>query len=205
MCAVLLECGDEFVDWPGFLELGIIVVVEHFAECPLCPLVVFGVACADFAAPVEGESDFVELLSIAIDVLVSCYGGMLSGLYGVLLGWEAVCVVAHWVEDVEAAEAFVSGEDIGGDVSERVADVEAGAGGVWEHVEDVELWSVRVDVDFVGLVVDPVLLPTLFDLFEVVFLRHVDIGYSCFGIGRKCSIKRWILVNVAGKRGMRGC
>ena len=138
----------------------------------MCPLVVFGVAGAHFAGPVEAEADFVELLTVAVDVFLGGHGRVLPCLYGVLLGGEAVGVVAHGVQDVEAVEAFEAGVDVGGDVAEGVPDVEACSGGVGEHVEDVVFGLVEVDVDFVGFVVDPVFLPAAFYVSEVVVLCH---------------------------------
>ena len=61
-----------------------------------------------------------------------------TGLDGVLFGGEAEGVEAHGVQDVVAGGTLVTCDDIGGDVAEWVADVEACTGGVWEHIEGVE-------------------------------------------------------------------
>ena len=50
---------------------------------------------------------------------------MLPGLDGILLGRQAKCVPAHRVQDVEAAQAFVASEDVGGRVAFRMPDVQA--------------------------------------------------------------------------------
>ena len=71
-----------------------------------------------------------------------CLGGfarVLAGLDGVLFGGQAEGVPAHGVEHMEALRAFVAGEDVGGGVALRMADMQAGARRVGEHVEDVEL------------------------------------------------------------------
>ena len=52
---------------------------------------------------------------------------VLAGLHRVLLGREAERVVAHRVQHVLAAHPLEAGVDVGADVPERVADVEAGA------------------------------------------------------------------------------
>ena len=62
----------------------------------------------------------------------------------VVSGWVPVCtaycsagrpkVVAEGVEDVVSQHTVVAGEDVGGDVAQRVADVQTSAGGVGEHV-----------------------------------------------------------------------
>ncbi len=64
---------------------------------------------------------------------------MLAGLDGVLLGGQAEGIPAHRMQHVEAAHPLVAGEDVGGGVAFRVADVQARAARVGEHVEDVEL------------------------------------------------------------------
>ena len=43
----------QFLDGAGLLLVVAIVAVEHLLESPLCPVVIFRVAGADFAAPVE--------------------------------------------------------------------------------------------------------------------------------------------------------
>ena len=72
-----------------------------------------------------------------------CLGGDPRGAcpvwIGVLLGGQAEGVPAHRVQDVEPAHPLVAAEDVGGGVALGVADVQARAAGVGEHVEDVEL------------------------------------------------------------------
>src|SRR5690606_17505447 len=64
---------------------------------------------------------------------------MRAGLHRELLGGQAEGVVAERVQHVAAAHAVVAGEDVGGDVAERVADVQADTGRVGEHVLDEQL------------------------------------------------------------------
>jgi hypothetical protein len=45
------------------------------------------------------------------------------------------------VEDIEAAGPIISGKDVRGGITLGMTDVEAGAGGVGEHIEDIELWG----------------------------------------------------------------
>ena len=77
--------------------------------------------------------------------------GVLAGLDGVLLGGQAEGVPAHGVEDVEAAHALVAGEDVGGGVALRMADVQARAAGVGEHVEDVVFRARGVEAGLAGI------------------------------------------------------
>jgi hypothetical protein len=68
---------------------------------------------------------------------------MLAGLDGVLLGGQAERVVAQAVQDVLAGHPLEAGVDVGGDVAQRVADVQPGTGGVGEHVQDEQLLPAR--------------------------------------------------------------
>jgi hypothetical protein len=67
---------------------------------------------------------------------------VLSGFDGVLFGREAEGVPAHGMENIVAEGASVAGEDVGGGVALGMADVEAGTGGIGEHVEQVILREV---------------------------------------------------------------
>ena len=106
--AVLFEMRYEFGDRAGLSEFGVVVMVEHLHERPLRPFVVFWIACAHFAAPIERESYLVELGAIARDVVDCGLLRVLSGLDGILLCGEAVGVVAHRVEHIESFLAFVA-------------------------------------------------------------------------------------------------
>ena len=107
-----LEPVHEFGYRPGLVFLGIVPALEHLQECPLRPLVVVGVAGAERAVPVEGETEPVKLAAIAGHVLVGGFFGVLPGLDGILLRREAEGVVAHRMQHVKALEPLVSGIDI---------------------------------------------------------------------------------------------
>ena len=65
--------------------------------------------------------------------------GCVPGLDRVLLGGQAERVPAHRMQHVDAAHALVARDDVGRGVALGVADVEARARRVREHVEDVHL------------------------------------------------------------------
>ena len=92
-------------------------------------------------------------------------------------GGKPECVPAHGVEDVESLHPLHPSDDIGGGVAFRVADVEPGARGVGEHVEDIELGLCGefggVGRRLEGLAVVPDLLPLgLDDVRIVTVVRH---------------------------------
>ena len=69
---------------------------------------------------------------------------MLAGLHGVLLGGQAEGVPAHRMQHVQTLGAFVARENIRGGVTLRMADVQARAGRIRKHVEDVKFrWQLR--------------------------------------------------------------
>ncbi len=143
--------------------------VEHAQESPLCPAVEIGIACAYLTLPVETEADFVELVAVACDVLRRSHLGVLSGLDGILLGGQAESVVAHGMEYVEAVEALVAGEYVGGDVAQRVSDMQTGSRGIREHVENIIFGFVAALGRGIDTAFFPLLLPAAFDFLMLVF------------------------------------
>ena len=166
--AVLREVFLQIADRQGFVGLVAVVAVEQLDKSPLCPFVIFWITGAYLAAPVEGESYFVELFAVACNILFGGDGGGLTGLYGVLFGGQAVGVVAHGVQHVETFQAFVACKDVAGYVSEGVSHMQSRSRGVGEHVEDVVFGFVGDVVGAVGLIFAPVVLPFAFDVVEIV-------------------------------------
>ena len=136
-----------------------------FGENPLCPFVVAWIGRVDFAIPVEGEAEHLQLLFERGDVFGGGDGGMRSGLDGVLFGGQAEGVPSHGVQDVEAVHAFEAAPDIRRRIAFRMADVEARSGRVGEHVEYVEFFPRFVAVHGLeGFVFLPKGLPFGFDV-----------------------------------------
>ena len=141
--AVLL---DELGDRPGAAHAavgahGIRVVpgVVDLQEDPLGPAVVLGVDRLDGAAVVVAQPQAAQLARHDDDVVLGGLARVLAGLHGVLLGRQPEGVVAQAVQDVLAEHPVEAREDVGGDVAQRVADVQAGAARVGEHVEHEEV------------------------------------------------------------------
>ena len=137
-------------------------------------MVIFGVACANLAVPIERETDVVQLLAVAGYVGNGGHLRVLTGLNGILLGRQSVGIVAHRIEHVVALKALEACVYVRCDVSERVAYMQTGSRRIGEHVEYVELLFVRVFSGVVGLVCHPLGLPFLLDFSEIVF------HYICF-------------------------
>ena len=162
---MLLEVGYGH----GLVLLSVVVRQEHALEGPLRPLIVFGVAGAYLAVPVVAHANLVELAAIAGDVYSRCLFGVLAGLNGILLGGQAVGVVAHGMEDVEALQTLVAREDVAGDVSQGMTHMQTCSRGVREHVKNIVLGTRRIGLNMVHALVGPLFLPFRFYCFMIVF------------------------------------
>ena len=133
----LLELLDQGVDGPGRPPAGVEPGPEQLQEDPLGPAVVARVGGGELAARVVAQPEPAELAPHGVDVLGGGDRRVPARLDGVLLGGQAEGVEPEGMQDVVAPHAPEAGVGVGGDVAERVADVEAGARGVGEHVEHV--------------------------------------------------------------------
>ena len=122
----------------GAHVLRVVPGVEDLQEDPLRPAHVLRVDRGERAALVVGQAHAAQLALHRDDVLLGRRARVLAGLHGVLLGGQAEGVVAQGVQDVVAAHHPEAADHVGGDVAQRVADVQARAGGVREHVHDEE-------------------------------------------------------------------
>ena len=168
-CTIVLKVGNEVFYGLSLLQVVVVIRVEHLLKGPLGPVVIIWITSADLSVPVETETDLVELFPIAVNVVHRRDGRMLSGLYGILLGRQSIRIVAHGVEYIVALEAFVAGKDVGSDVTQWMAYVQAGSGWIGKHVEDIEFLFVLVFFHLVGLLVNPHLAPFLLNFSEIVF------------------------------------
>ena len=134
-----LELGDQFVDRAGPVELVVVPGVEHLAEDPLRPAVELGVGGRHAAARIVGQAQPAQLAAVGGDVLGGRDRRVLAGLDGELLGGQAERVEAHGVQHVVAGHPLEAGEHVGADEAEWMADVQAGARRVREHVEHEQL------------------------------------------------------------------
>ena len=140
--AFRLQLGD------GLGLAGFLVEVRRvqLQEDPLGPADVSGIGGGDLAVPVVAEAERLQLALEGRDVGDGGDRRVLAGLDRVLLRGQAERVPAHRVEDVVALAALGAADDVGGGVAFGVADVEAGTGGVREHVEDEELRAGGIEV-----------------------------------------------------------
>jgi hypothetical protein len=131
-----LEPGDQLGDRAGLLRLVVVPGVEDLQEDPLGPLVVVRVDRGERPALVVAQTQPAQLGLHVLDVGLGGHARVRAGLHGVLLGGQAEGVEAQGVQDVVAGHALEAREDVGGDVPQGVADMQARTGGVREHVHD---------------------------------------------------------------------
>ena len=80
-------------------------------------MIIFRVTSTYFAAPVERESYFIELFTIAFDILNGGNRRVLSGLDGILFGRKSVCIISHRIQYIETLQSFVAGINVRSNVS----------------------------------------------------------------------------------------
>src|SRR5205085_10480302 len=97
---------------------------------------------------------------------------MLAGFDRVLLGRQTERVPAHRMQNIESAQPLVTRDDVRGSVTLGMSDMESGAAGIREHVEDEELRLVRIEAILArirgveALLLFPEGLPFWLDLIE---------------------------------------
>ncbi len=179
----------------GFFRSGIEPRIVKLQENPLRPTEVAGVGRADFAVPIVAEADRLELATEVVDVAGGGDARVLAGFDGELLGGQAEGIPAHRVQDIEAPHPVEARENIRRGVALDMADMEAVAARVGEHVENVELRLGRVEALVTrvfgaeGTALDPLLLPLGFELREGKLLalrRHRKKREAYAGTTRPC-------------------
>ncbi len=141
--AVLLELDQQLVDRAGAVLRLVVPGAVELEEDPLGPPVVVDVGGRGSATRIVTEAQRAHLALHVRDVRLGGDARVLARLHRVLLRGEPERVVAHRVEHVAALHPHEPRVDVGADVPEGLAHVEAGAARVREHVEHVELAALR--------------------------------------------------------------
>ena len=93
---------------------------------------------------------------------------MLACLDCILLSRKAESVITHGVKDIETLQSFVTGENVTGDIAQRMPDMEPRTGRIRKHVENIELWFGRVRLGPESTFLRPIGLPFAFNFPEIV-------------------------------------
>ena len=98
------------------------------------PLVELDVGGGEASPAVVAQTQPAQLAAEVFDVRLGPGARVSAGLYGVLLGGQPEGVEPQRVQHITAVHAVVPRINVGGDVTQRVPDVQPVAGGVGEHV-----------------------------------------------------------------------
>ena len=103
---------------------------------------------ADTASRVVGQPESSQLATHVGDVGLGVFARVHASGNGVLFGGQPERVVTKRMQHVVASHAFETAIYVGGDVAERVADMQPSPRRVGEHVEDEQFFAPG---DFFGL------------------------------------------------------
>src|SRR5437868_9056843 len=107
---------------------------------------------------------------------------MLTGLDGILFRRQSKRIPTHRMQNVEAPEPFISGDDIGSGVPLGMADVQPGPAWIWKHVQHVKLRLrlIEVLVARIGRVKYLFLVPNLlpFRLDSIEWIRFSALAHE---------------------------
>ena len=87
-------------------------------------MVILRVAGTNLAVPVEREADFVELLTITVDVGYGSNLWVLTSLDSILFCRQSVSIVTHRVQYVKSVQTLVACIDIASDITKWVTYVQ---------------------------------------------------------------------------------
>ena len=189
-----IEFGDQFGYRAGLTSSVVEPRVVDLQEDPLRPLVELDVGGGEASPVVVAETQSAQLAPEIDDVGLGAGARVSAGLHRVLLGGQTERVETQRVQHIAAQHPEVAGVDIGGDVAERMADVQTLTRGIREHVLHEHLGARRLQevgavrrrqrTDRIGHVESPqpgpIVLPGAFDpagqVRGIAKTRRVGIG-----------------------------
>ena len=153
---------------------------QQAQEEHLFPAVVFRAAGGDFARPVIGIAQTLQLGAHIVDIGVGPLGRVHVVLDGRVFGGQAEGIPAHGVQHVEALHALAARHHVADGIIAHMAHVDV-ARGIGEHLQHVIFGLVALMGAGEGVFLPPAGLPFFFDSLRIVaFLRHVRI--PCGGL-----------------------
>ena len=115
-------------------------VFKEKLEDVLGPFVIGRITGGDLLRPVIGKTDVLQLVGEESDVLLRESFRMVAGIDGILLGRKSESVKSHRMQDVVAFHPLFTGNDIRCRIAFRMADMQALAGRIREHIENIIFW-----------------------------------------------------------------
>ena len=155
----------------------------QFEENPLRPAIVVGLAGRNLPVPIVGKSQGLDLTPKGRDIARRCFTRVRTRLNRILLRRQSERIPAHGMQDIQSPHALIAGQDIGGGIAFRVADVQSGGTRIREHIQDVVFLLPRVDLGAKGFVFPPIALP--FRLDDAGLIAHFPAcgRFRCGSIG----------------------
>mmetsp|Transcript_24890 Transcript_24890/g.68953 ORF Transcript_24890/g.68953 Transcript_24890/m.68953 type:complete len:298 (-) Transcript_24890:510-1403(-) len=101
-------------------------LVEELQKYPLCPFDIINVGCCDFAIPIIGESQHLQLSFEIGNIAGRCLRRLRSRLDGKLFCRQAKGIPTNRMQDIEPFHAPVASHDVTRCVSFGVTDMQAG-------------------------------------------------------------------------------
>ncbi len=155
-----------------FSNIGQSLFIE-FSENPLRPPHIPRIGGINFPGPIVVQPQRLQLTLKRFDITPGGLSRMGSCLNRILLRGKPERIPSHGVQHIKAPHAFVSGDNIRGDVALRMPDVQSRSGGIREHVQHVKLGLGVIQFSPKDLVILPILLPLGFDSLWIVRCHEI--------------------------------
>ena len=164
----------------------VIEAVKQLQEDPLRPFVIVDIGRGETTMRVMTKADDLKLTQHIFDIGFGRNARMLAGLDGKLFCRQTKGIKAHGMQNVFAAHALEPCLDVGRDIAQRMADMQANPAWIGEHVQDNAFFLACVEIGIagiwrtIGIVFTPISLPALFK-FPRTFLivRHAQSTPAC--------------------------
>ncbi len=153
----------------------------------LFPAIVFRAAGGDFARPVIGIAQPLQLGAHIVDIGVSPLGRVHMMLDGRVFSGQAEGVPTHGVQHVEALHAFAARHHVAYGIVAHMTHVYV-ARWIGKHLQYIIFGLVALVRDGEGFLLTPAGLPFFFDSLRIIaFLRHVRTPWADYGLAARAT------------------
>ena len=132
------------------------------------PFNIIGVGGIDFPIPIIRESQHVNLSAEILYIIFCCNRWMCTGFDGILFCGQTKSIPPHWMQNIVAFMAFISCNNIRGNITQWMPYVETGSGWVGKHIQDIILRLFGMIISAKYFIILPIILPLFLYLFMIV-------------------------------------
>src|SRR5450631_1639712 len=161
--ALRFEKSQEFGNGPCLVSIPVVPTVKQLQKNPLSPFVVGGSCGIHLPAPVEGKPDPVQLFTEIADILFCADSRVDAAFYSILFSRQTKSIISHRMQYVKAFEPLITREYIAGDITQRMAHMQARTTRIREHIQYMTLWFCAFVADLICMIRLPSFLPFSFD------------------------------------------